>query len=377
MKKEKYITELSNKNGYSYVVRIKFYDEEGQRKEHKKTFNQNKYGTKSFAKKAAMHYRDTTLADINRLQYEAKRATLEEVYEQKKQLFPLSKETTRKHDIYFRKYLNDYKDSFIFSITPKDITMSLNSMIDKSQDDINRVFSIWKGIYKCAIYTNIINSDPTLKVIVPKSEKITEVKNMDMDISLDEIIDKLRSYGKTEVSNYNGTIISYALLIMLYLGVRPNEAYALNVNDFDFEKKTVTINKSIGTTTTKDLAIKITKNKKSVRVLPLPDKLIPIIHELIDYSMYDDLLVKFDGGLISSRYYYPVISRALEGVDFTSYMLRHKFSSDLIESEVDLRTIQELMGHTNSATTLSYARSNMIQKRDAINKSGAKSGAKK
>lgn len=38
------------------------------------------------------------------------------------------------------------------------------------------------------------------------------------------------------------------------------------------------------------------------------------------FSSNYDLLVKFDSGLMSSRYYCPVISIVLKGVDFTSYL---------------------------------------------------------
>ncbi|MGI9456473.1 MAG: tyrosine-type recombinase/integrase [Aeoliella sp.] len=38
----------------------------------------------------------------------------------------------------------------------------------------------------------------------------------------------------------------------------------------------------------------------------------------------------------------------------TSHILRHSFSTDLLESSNDIRTVQELVGHTHISTTMSY-----------------------
>ena len=48
-------------------------------------------------------------------------------------------------------------------------------------------------------------------------------------------------------------------------------------------------------------------------------------------------------------------------------MLRHAFSTKLITSNTDIRTVQELMGHKNMAMTVDYARSSDELKRNAVN----------
>ena len=40
----------------------------------------------------------------------------------------------------------------------------------------------------------------------------------------------------------------------------------------------------------------------------------------------------------------------------TCHTLRHSFAVRMLESGVDIRTLQELMGHADVATTLLYAR---------------------
>ena len=55
-----------------------------------------------------------------------------------------------------------------------------------------------------------------------------------------------------------------------------------------------------------------------------------------------------------------------EGIDFTLYRLRHKFSTDMITSkEVDIRNYGINGAHCKSMT-LDYARSNEELKREAL-----------
>jgi site-specific recombinase XerD len=63
----------------------------------------------------------------------------------------------------------------------------------------------------------------------------------------------------------------------------------------------------------------------------------------------------------------PAVEKA--GVqDFTWYCLRHTFASRLIMKGVDLRTVQELMGHRNIQMTCRYAHLAPEHKQAAVEK---------
>ena len=130
------------------------------------------------------------------------------------------------------------------------------------------------------------------------------------------------------------------------------------------------INKAIGSTTNNQATVKTTKNINSIRVLPLPDDLIPHLQACYEYQPSDYLFATENGDFITSRKYANFIHNAMvkANINFRPYMLRHAFSTKLITSNTDVRTVQELMGHKNISMTVDYARSNDDLKRKAINK---------
>jgi integrase len=213
---------------------------------------------------------------------------------------------------------------------------------------------------------DFVFQDPTLKVTVPKSQKLTKPKSVEMSCSIYDVVNAIRGYGDNE---FNSNIIAYALITMAYLGLRPSEAYALKKEDIDLVRGTINVNKAIGSTTKDLTSVKVTKNANSVRTIPLPNNLIPYLEDCIKYQPNEYLFATEDGQFITSRKYSNFIHNACvkAGINFRPYMLRHAFSTKLITSNTDVRTVQELMGHKNISMTVDYARSSDELKRDAIN----------
>lgn len=367
MKKEKFINEKPGKNGISLEVKIPYNDECGDRKFHSKTFNTSKYPTNAEAMKAAKKYRDRFLIELEiSTPSPRKKATVQDCYELTKELFSFSLETQRKHDIRFG-YISKYKDKSIEKVTAVDIQLSLNELTHKSQDVIKSVLALWKQIFKVALMNDYVYRDPTIKVVLPKSEKISVPKAVDMDCSLEDVVNAILNYG---TNKFNSTIIAYAMITIAYLGLRPSEAYALMKTDIDFERKTVLVNKAIGSTKKEIATVKTTKNINSVRLLPLPDDLVIYLYRLYEIQPSDYLFATSTGEFITSRKYADFIHNAMTkaNITFRPYMLRHAFSTKLVTSNTDLRTVQELMGHKNISMTLDYARSSDELKRNAISK---------
>lgn len=366
--KEKFIYEKEGVNGTTLEVKIPYTDENGNRKYHSKSFNTRRYSTKSEAYKTAKKYRESILCQLNTVgNLPNKKITVKDCYELTKKYYSLTLETQRKHDIRFN-YLKEYQDTPITKIKALDIQMSLNEISTKSQDTIQSVFTIWRQIYHVALVNDYVFQDLTLKVQVPKSQKIVQPKSVDMPCSLDDVLRAITEYGK---GSPDSELIKYAIIIMAYTGMRPSEVYALSKEDINLENMTILVNKAVGSTTNNMVAVKTTKNINSVRIIPIPEGLIPYLGKLVGFQRDPFwLLVTESGQFLNSRQHSNFIHYAMQraGIDFRPYMLRHAFSTKLVTTNTDLRTIQELMGHRNSSMTLSYARSSDNLKRDAINK---------
>lgn len=54
----------------------------------------------------------------------------------------------------------------------------------------------------------------------------------------------------------------------------------------------------------------------------------------------------------------------------TPHKLRHTFATRLHQAQVDIKTIQELLGHASIATTQIYTHVEDSQKREAVGKLG-------
>ena len=137
---------------------------------------------------------------------------------------------------------------------------------------------------------------------------------------------------------------------------------------------TIRFSKSIGSTTDEySRQVKATKTATSIREVPIDKEL----HEmLVDYLFSKDIVIHGDL-LFPDSWGNPMEIQNVDthvrnvckkaGVHVTLYMLRHKFSTDMLKV-ADIRTVQDLMGHESPSMTLSYARSTPDDRKEAIDK---------
>jgi site-specific recombinase XerD len=129
-------------------------------------------------------------------------------------------------------------------------------------------------------------------------------------------------------------------------GLRISEVVSLRIKDVNLEESTI--------------HLKNAKGKKD-RITIFPDKIKSNLQDLIANKNPNDYLFESErGGKLTTRTVQKIFENSLgkakikKGATFHS--LRHSFATHLLENGVDVRYVQELLGHQNIRTTQIYTK---------------------
>lgn len=187
-------------------------------------------------------------------------------------------------------------------------------------------------------------------------ENIKAVKNKKDATPLFLENDEAKELFKATIYTKKPTRNKLLLDIFLYCGLRVEEVENLSLANFNFEDNSLNV---IGKGS-KSRIIKlnpIIENDLNVYLKELEDKGIKL-------NMNDRLFQ------LSKRSIQRSIKRMLKIIgkeEYSCHKLRHTFATELISNNVDIKTIQELLGHVNINTTQIYVHSNDSRKQNAVN----------
>ncbi|MBI4709093.1 MAG: tyrosine-type recombinase/integrase [Candidatus Portnoybacteria bacterium] len=140
----------------------------------------------------------------------------------------------------------------------------------------------------------------------------------------------------------------HKLLISLSYGagLRVSEAINLKIKDIDLDELTIHIKRAKGS---KD------------RITIFPEKLKHDLREIAALRDKDDFVFSSErGGKLTERTAQKIFENAKNNAkiqkDATFHSLRHSFATHLLENGVDIRYVQELLGHANIRTTQLYTK---------------------
>ena len=182
--------------------------------------------------------------------------------------------------------------------------------------------------------------DPTLNLEVKNKSK-----RLPIFATIDEV-DKIMAY----FTNENQDVLNHALLETIYCcGLRVSECTNLTVSQVNLEQKILRV---------------LGKGSKE-RIIPIPENSLAVIKNY--YNNVRPLWLKKRTNLffinrfgkhITTEYVENMIKFVCEEVGITKkitpHKLRHSFATHLLEGGADLRTIQELLGHSDIRTTEIY-----------------------
>lgn len=152
-------------------------------------------------------------------------------------------------------------------------------------------------------------------------------------------------------------LFKVALLLCLYTGIRLGELCALKWTDFDFNDKTVTVNRTVqriaveGYMTKTILMESIPKSSSSRRTIPLTDEILEVLKKLKRDKTY---VFGGDSPLEprTMQYRFQKILREAEVDNRNFHILRHTFATNCVESGMDIKTLSVILGHSDVKVTL-------------------------
>ena len=230
----------------------------------------------------------------------------------------------------FRQFIRHYDEIKPRQITRKQIDAYVLSLIKEkniSESHQNQVLSAIKMFYAEVVE----QEEKVLNLFGPKRpQKLPQV------MTETEVARLLKA-----VENLKHRCI---LMLVYSAGLRLGEVLRLKINDIQPEYNR--------------LFVREAKGKKD-RCTILSDKVWVILHEYLDmYQPVEWLFEGQAGGQYSERSVQAIFSQAKErsriNPQATVHTLRHSFATHLLEKGVDLRYIQELLGHESSKTTEIY-----------------------
>ena len=241
------------------------------------------------------------------------------------------------------KFLEYNKNTSIDNISNEDLKKYIKYLNDNGLNgkSIARNISSLKSFYKFLVISKYISSNTSDSLYLPKIKK-----SLPNTLTEEEVF-RLLDIDLIDNFSYRNK----AMLELLYAsGLRVSELINLKLQDVDF---------------TQDIIRTFGKGSKE-RIIPIGDYAKEYLEKYI-YEYRASMLKKENseyiflnnhGKQMTRQGFFKIIKKIAKekGInkDLSPHTLRHSFASHLLKYGADLRTIQELLGHSDISTTQIY-----------------------
>jgi len=247
--------------------------------------------------------------------------------------------------------VSDIPVSEIDHLTIREWMASLHG--DHKKTSVARKLASLRTFFQFLVREGIQENNPAKLVATPKIER-----KLPVHLSIEDA----GRFIETPDMNTDLGRRDRAILEFLYAtGVRVGELVNLNLKDIDFREKLV----------------RVTGKRKKQRILPFGE---PALQALMYYlnetrptflnncppSERDEqaVFLNYQGTRITTRSVGRMVDKYIKlcaeiNRDISPHSLRHSFATSLLDSGMDLREIQELLGHARLSTTQIYTQVSM------------------
>ena len=256
----------------------------------------------------------------------------------------LSENTSKSYERDLKKldsFLKDLNISNYSQINVETCSAWIGSLYSQNNNprSIQRHLSSAKGFFRFLKKNNLIDSSPFDLVTAPKSSSTLP------EVLSPEDVEQLLNFKPTNIIE----IRDMAIVELMYSsGLRVSETVNININDFEENKSFLRV---------------LGKGAKT-RLVPMGRFAINAIDDWLKerdkiQSNTDALFLNTKGTRLTVRSIQLRLKKMAvkQGLPpIHPHMLRHSFATHMLESSGDLRTIQELLGHSSLSTTQIYTK---------------------
>ncbi len=242
-----------------------------------------------------------------------------------------------------QKILPNFKDRKISEISPVDIRRWQSMMLRQGFKPtyLKTIHNQLSAIFNYAVRFYDLKSNPCVRAGSMGSKSADEKSFW--------TVDEFNAFLKALTDN---AYAYFGFKILFWTGIRIGELLALQVDDFNFEAKTLTIDKSFQMIEGQEVITK-PKTVKGIRVISLPQFLIDDLQEFFS-CIYD---VENRSRLFPyTKYFFEHAMKEgckLSGVKkIRIHDLRHSHASLLVNMGLSAKAIADRLGHERIETTL-------------------------
>ncbi len=206
---------------------------------------------------------------------------------------------------------------------------------------VSKILSALRSFFRFLMSEHIVNRNPAKEVKKPK-----ERVHIPRTISEEEIDEIMASFQDDELGKRD-----WALFELIYSsGMRISEAVSLNVSSYNREEKSIRV---IGKRNKERVVF---LGDISINVLDL--YLCDVRPKLLSRKNQKEkaLFLNRRGGRLTRQAAHLRFHSVVDslGLDATIHTLRHSFASHMLKRGADIRSVQEMLGHSDIKTTQIY-----------------------
>ena len=260
-------------------------------------------------------------------------------------------------EVTYNKYLSNgqflienFSDLVLSKMTADDYQQILNKYSETHEKSTTTDFHrqlAW-ALKRAYNVDGILKRDVTFDAKIPLGKKPGEKKPKFLEIEdMKKLIQELKHENTPEANFF---------LILLKTGLRFAEALGITLNDVDFDKKTVTINKTLDYKKHREgtRSFVPTKNKYSVRTIVVDDAVLYMLWKNAKGADTDESIFYKIKGFQFNSTLNNKLKRACRkaGVpEITLHSLRHEHATYLVSQGISSMAVAERLGHADDSVT--------------------------